>query len=104
MAKLDRKQFFDTLSGLIGDRSDDDAVRALEDMTDTYNYMEEAQKGDGVDWKAKAKEIEDSWRKKYRNRFMRGDGGNGPSESSDNNDSASVTPDNIGFNDLFGKG
>lgn len=104
MANLNRDEFFNTLSHLVGDRSDPDAIKALEDMTDTYNALEQGNKGDGIDWKQKAEEIDKSWREKYRSRFMRGDGGNGPSRENSDPDSQGYNPENVCFNDLFGKG
>ena len=103
MANLNRDEFFNTLSHLVGDRSDAEAIKALEDMTDTYNALEQGNQGDGIDWKKKAEEIDKSWREKYRSRFMRGDGGNGPSRENNDPSSQGYNPENVCFNDLFGK-
>lgn len=103
MATLNRDQYFETLSALVGERSDPEAIKALEDMTDTFNSLEKGNKGDGTDWEQKAKDIDKSWREKYRARFMRGDGGNGPAPAKTDSDSESYDPNRIGFNDLFKK-
>lgn len=103
MATLNREQYFNTLSALVGERSDPEAIKALEDMTDTFNSLEKGVNGDGEDWKKKAEEIDKSWREKYRARFMRGDGGNGPSQAKTDPDSDDYDPNRIGFNDLFKK-
>ena len=100
MSTLNKEQFFNTLSSLIGDKNDEETIKALEDMTDTYNALEAGNIGDGVDWKQKYEDNDKAWRDKYRSRFMRGDSGNGPSR--DNGDSgSSYNPESVDFKDLF---
>ena len=101
MATLNKEQFFNTLSSLVGERSDPEAIKALEDMTDTYAALTDKKSEDGVDWKAKAEEIDKSWREKYRQRFMRGDAGNGPANDNSSSQSKSINSDNITIKDLF---
>lgn len=103
MATLNRDQFFETLSTIIGDKSDPEAIKALEDMTDTYNALEKGITGDGIDWKKKYEENDQSWRVKYRNRFLNGDGGNGPGSVKTKSDSDDYDPNRVGFSDLFSK-
>lgn len=104
MANLNREQFFSTISDIIGDRSDPEIIKALEDLTDTYNALEKGVKGDGIDWEQKYHENDASWRARYRQRFLSGDGGNGPSTVKSEKDSDFYDPNAIGFNDLFTKG
>lgn len=104
MANLNRDQFFNTISTIIGDRTDAEAIQALEDLTDTYNAMEKGTNGDGIDWKKKFEDNDASWRAKYRQRFLNGDGGNGPSAAKSEKDSDFYDPNAIGFKDLFTKG
>ena len=49
----------------------------LEDVSDTFTSFENETK-DKTDWKAKYNELDSSWRKKYRDRFM-----NGPADEDD---------------------
>lgn len=100
MAQLNREQYFEKLRAIIGDRSDPDSIQALEDMTDTYNALEKANNGDGVDWEQRFKENDKAWAERYRNRFMYGDSGNGPAKKqSDNPEGA--RPEDVDFDDLF---
>lgn len=101
MSTLDKEHFFSTLSSLIGDRSDPETIQALEDMTDTYNALEKGAQGDGIDWEKKFRENDQAWREKYRNRFMRGDGGNGPQKRDNGGSSNGYKPEEIDFADLF---
>lgn len=57
---------------LIGDSSDDNTLKFLEDISDTLNDFETKVNGDGEDWKAKYDELDKSWRDKYRERFFSG--------------------------------
>ena len=70
---LTREEFFSNLRKFTEDRKDDDEVlKFVEDMTDTYNDMET--------WKNKYDELNASWRKRYWERFFKGDGYSTPNE------------------------
>lgn len=72
MAVLNREEFFKRLNGFIGDRTGEETVGFLEDMTDTYNSMENHANGDGVDWHQKYDELNKSWEERYKHRFFNG--------------------------------
>lgn len=55
----------------IGDDTSDEALAILEDFTDTFNNYEELV-SDTVNWKQKYNELDETWRKKYRERFFSG--------------------------------
>lgn len=71
MAVLKRDEFLTTLHGLIGDNQSDDAIKALENLEDTYNDMETklSESGNGF-WEQRYRENDEAWRKKYTNRFF----------------------------------
>lgn len=100
MSQLSKEEFFDTLSTIIGDRSDEQSIKALEDITDTYNALEKGVKGDGIDWEQKFRDNDKAWREKYRSRFMRGDGGSGPQRETGDGGSG-YNPETVDFKDLF---
>lgn len=102
MPILQREQFFDSVRKVIGDRSDPDAVSFLEDMTDTYDALEKGVKGDGIDYKKMYEENDKAWATRYRERFLRGDGGAGPSPSAGSR-REEFEAENITFSDLFKK-
>ena len=64
------------LKALIGDRTDDEALTFIEDVSDTV----EANKSE-EDWKTKYEENDKMWREKYRDRFY-----NGNDENDDDTD------------------
>lgn len=68
MAVSNRENILNRISAILGDRTDDDALGLLEDVTDTLNDYDGRLKESG-DWKAKYEENDKSWRDKYRERF-----------------------------------
>lgn len=80
--------------------SSDETIAFIEDVSDTISDLESKAKGDGTDWKAKAKEIDDAWREKYKARFF---------SASAENDEPDDTPEfdepkALKFEDLFKEG
>lgn len=103
MAILSRDEFFTRLQEQIGEDTSDRSISFLEDMTDTFNDMENRSNGDGVDWEQKYKELDESWKKKYRHRFFTGGGGNVPEPDVTGNSGDEYDPDDITVEDLFTK-
>ena len=101
MAILSRDDFFSRLQTMVGDNTSDESIAFIEDMTDTYNDMENRANGDGVDWEQRYHDLDESWKQKYRHRFFSGNGasniGNAPNEPEDNPDRGRT----ITINDLF---
>ena len=78
--KLTREEYMTSIASIIGDRTDDEALKFVEDMTDTFdgnvntdteetiNTLNETIK----ELTEKNKTIDDEWRKKYLARFYGG--------------------------------
>lgn len=62
-----REEFIGAVNGIIGDRTDDEALEFMSDMADTYD---ELQSSGNEDWRKKYEENDANWRAKYRERFM----------------------------------
>ncbi len=73
MAVLNRNEYFSSLNTFIGDNRSPEAVEFLENMSDTFNSLEQGASNDGVDWKAKYEESEKKWQDRYMHRFFSGD-------------------------------
>ena len=56
------------IKAYIGDRTDDETVSLVENVTDTLSDMEKNGNAE-----ARVKEVEDMWRAKYMERFFDGD-------------------------------
>lgn len=69
MAVLSRDDFMNRLKERIGDDTSDTAIAFLEDITDTYDDMNN-RLSDTTDWKAKYEQNDADWKAKYRERFF----------------------------------
>lgn len=77
MAIKSKDDLIASIKAVIGDDTTDESLTLLEDVSDTFTSFENETK-DKTDWKAKYNELDSSWRKKYRDRFM-----NGPADEDD---------------------
>lgn len=98
MAVLNREQFFDRLNEMFAERTDDDAISFIEDMTDTYNALEAS--GSTIDWEEKYKKLDESWKEKYKRRFFSGVSVIVNNEA-DSVEEEKETAESITFEDLF---
>lgn len=76
MSVLTRDEFFDAVHNYIGDDTSDNSIAFLENMTDTYNSLEESANGNGEEWERKYHELDDAWKERYKHRFQSSNGGN----------------------------
>ena len=67
---LTRDEFFDAINKRVGENTDDESLKFIEDMTDTYNSLETDRNSD--DWERKYKDLDAEWRERYRRRFFEG--------------------------------
>ena len=97
MAVTSRDEILRRVGAVIGDRSDDDVLGLLDDITDTLNDYDNRITESG-DWKAKYEENDKSWREKYRDRFY-----NAPETEEDYKDTYEVEEDKktLTYEDLF---
>lgn len=97
MAVLKKEELLASLKGILGDNKSDEALKLLEDASDTIADYETKTK-DTTNWEEKYKKLDDDWRTKYRERFF---------TKSDNNDEPDEPdidepkPKKREFSDLF---
>lgn len=72
MSVLTRDEFFDRVQKVAGTDTSDETLTFIEDMTDTYNSLEEKANGDGADWEQRYHDLDESWKEKYKKRFFTG--------------------------------
>lgn len=99
MAVLTRDDFFAKIHDHMGNVSSDEDISFLEDMTDTYNDLESRSKGSSEDYERRLKELDNSWREKYKHRFF--NGGDRAIPSGNNYPDPENDPKTITVNDLF---
>lgn len=63
-----KEEILTLLKDRIGEDTSDEAIGFIEDVTDTFNDLEEKGKGQ-ENWKEKYEENDKAWRQKYRDRF-----------------------------------
>ena len=98
MAIRTREEILESIRNIIGDRTDDNTLQVLEDVTDTFADFEN-KTANQTDWEAKYKENDEGWRKKYAERFYTSD----PSVHPQNNEPVIDEPDDklTRFEELF---
>lgn len=95
MAIKSVEEILNSIRGIIGERTDDEAMSILEDVQDTFASIETTTT-DTTDWKKKYEELDDSWRKKYRDRFF-----NHPAEDEETDDEETDEPASLTYDSLF---
>ena len=101
MSVLSRDELLEKTRTLLGERTDDEAITFIEDVTDTYDSISGAKSGyTEEEVTAKVNEVEEKWRKKYRDRFF-GNGGDG--DDDDEPDGGATNTEEVTIDDLFEK-
>ena len=65
MAKLPKDVLLEKVRKYIGDRTDDETIEIIEDISDSVDTSDE-----GNEWKQKYEENDKMWRDKYISRFV----------------------------------
>ena len=64
MAKLSKDKLIEKVRKYVGDRTDDETIEIIEDITDSIDTS------DADEWKQKYEENDKMWRDKYISRFV----------------------------------
>ena len=64
MAKLSKDELIEKVKKYVGDRTDDETIEIIEDISDSIDSSE------AEDWKKKYEENDKMWRDKYISRFV----------------------------------
>lgn len=64
MAKLSKDELIEKVKNYVGDRTDDETIEIIEDISDTIDSS------DADEWKQKYEENDKMWRDKYISRFV----------------------------------
>lgn len=63
MAKLTRDELLEKVKAYVGDRTDDETIEIIEDISDSFDTS------DADEWKKKYEDNDKMWRDKYVSRF-----------------------------------
>lgn len=94
MAVRTAEEILEQIRTNYGDRTDDESIAFLEDITDTINDYENRTR-DSTNWEERYNENDRQWRERYRDRFFN------LSDDSDNNDNPEDNTEPKTFDDLF---
>ena len=97
MSVLNRDEYINRLHTYVGEDSSDDAISFLEDMIDTFEDMEN-RTGDAGEWERRYNELDETWRKRYKHRFITGYSNIDQPEDPDETD---LKPEEVEVDDLF---
>ena len=67
---LTRDEFFAIINKRAGENTDDESLKFIEDMTDTYNSLVADRNIE--EWEKKYNDLDAEWRERYRRRFFEG--------------------------------
>lgn len=70
MAVKTKSELMDAIRARIGEDNSDEAISLVEDISDTFDDIQNNSASDGTDWRAKYEENDATWRQKYRDRFF----------------------------------
>lgn len=101
MSVLSRDELLEKTRALLGERTDDEAITFIEDVTDTYDSISGAKSGyTEEEVTAKVNEVEEKWRKKYRDRFF---GNGGDDDDDDEPGDGNTNTEEVTIDGLFEK-
>ena len=97
--KLSKEDFMSAVKNMVGENTDDNSLKFVEDMSDTYNEFEQTTAGTD-DWKQKFEENDKTWREKYRDRFY-SSGEEDKKKEEEHEEESEDEADDITIDDLF---
>ena len=62
-----KEEMLDLVNKYIGEDTSEEAIALIEDISDSYDSF-----SDPEDWKAKYEQLDETWKKKYKDRFFEG--------------------------------
>lgn len=69
MAIKNKDEILEAIRTRIGEKTDDETISFIEDVTDTFTDLEKRANSD-EDWKTKYEENDKAWRERYTERFF----------------------------------
>lgn len=92
---LNNDDFVKSVKSIIGDRTDEESINFIENMTDTYNSLVADKDVNNTAWEQKYNALNETWSKRYKDRFLSG------SDEQQNNESHEDDNEPKSYNDLF---
>lgn len=68
--KLSKVELLEKVKNYIGDRTDDESIEIIEDISDSFDTETEDIEAVKKEYEEKLKVLDETWRKKYTDRFF----------------------------------
>lgn len=94
--KLKREELLEKIKNYVGDRTDDESIEIIEDISDSFEESETAEEIEKVktEYETKLANLDSEWREKYKARFFSKD-------EEDNEDEEEEVEEKTDYSDLF---
>lgn len=92
---LNNEDFMKSVKAIIGDRTDEESIKFIENMNDTYNSLVADKEVTNTAWEQKYNALNDTWSKRYKDRFV------GGSEQGEKKDDTEEDNEPKTYDDLF---
>lgn len=99
--KLKKEELMEKVKNYVGDRTDDDSLEIIEDISDSFEESESAEEVEKVksEYEAKLTNLESEWREKYKARFFSKD----ENEDNEEDEKEEEVEEKTDYSDLFEK-
>lgn len=101
--KLSKEELLEKVKTYVGDRTDDESLEIIEDISDSFETSESAEKIEEIktEYESKLANLDNEWREKYKARFFsEKDKSDNEPDTSDNSDT-SDEEEKTEYSDLF---
>lgn len=90
--KLNKEELLEKVKTYVGDRTDDESLEIIEDISDSFETSESAEKIEEIktEYESKLANLDNEWREKYKARFF---------SEKDKSDNDNFNPSNDGAGD-----
>lgn len=88
--KLSKEELLEKVKGYVGDRTDDETISLIEDISDSIEVSDDTE-----NWKEKYEALDNEWREKYIARFSE------PSETTEDTIEIEEATETNSYDDLF---
>lgn len=72
MAKISKGEYLEKLNSYIGEETSEETLSLIEDISDSWPDDVDNKNDVGAEWERKYKELDETWKKRYRDRFFDG--------------------------------
>lgn len=99
--KLKREELLEKVKNYVGDRTDDESIEIIEDISDSFEESESAEEVEKIktEYETKLANLDTEWREKYKARFFSKD----ENEDNEENEEEEEVEEKTDYSDLFDK-